>query len=105
MRCYLCVLYITQVTRYEMLSMCIIYNAGDLVWDVIYVYYNAGDSVWDVIYVYYSVESVYKNCERLNEACYTKLRRLIANHYTIMYTEPDWKYLPPPPLPAEDRRR
>ena len=43
-----------------------------------------------------SVESVYKNCERLNEACYTKLRRLIANHYTIMYTEPDWKYLPPP---------
>ena len=52
-----------------------------------------------------SVESVYKNCERLNEACYTKLRRLIANHYTIMYTEPDWKYLPPPPLPAEDRRR
>ena len=36
-----------------------------------------------------SVESVYKNCERLNEACYTKLRRLIANHYTIMYTEPD----------------
>ena len=52
-----------------------------------------------------SVESVYKNCERLNEACYTKLCRLIANHYTIMYTEPDWKYLPPPPLPAEDRRR
>ena len=43
-----------------------------------------------------SVESVYKNCERLNETCYTKLRRLIANHYTIMYTEQDWKYLPPP---------
>ena len=39
--------------------------------------------------VFSSVESVYKNCERLNEACYTKLRRLIANHYTIMYTEPD----------------
>ena len=48
-----------------------------------------------------SVESVYKNCERLNEACYTKLRRLIANHYTIMYTEPDWKYLPPPPSPLK----
>ena len=50
-----------------------------------------------------SVESVHKNCERLNETCYTKLRRLIANHYTIMYTEQDWKY--PPPLPAEDRHR
>ena len=36
-----------------------------------------------------SVESVYKNSERLNEACYTKLHRLIANHYTIMYTEQD----------------
>ena len=46
---------ITQVTRYEMLSMCIINNAGDPVWDVIYVYYNkAGDAVWDVIYVYYN---------------------------------------------------